>query len=369
MNLYIDGVIYTAQKTGGISRYFNELLPRLYKMGVNVELATHNRILGELPILPKDHIKSIGNIRIPPPRRFFGSFLNPINKYLENNYWSKKTNGVFHTTYFSTFPTLKIPQVVTVYDMIYEKFPDFFYRESDHEFIKIKKKSFDAASAIIAISESTKKDLMEAYNISESKIYVTHLGVNDTFVKIQDANLKKDFLVKKNISKPFLLFLGSRIGYKNFQPFLQSFVRLNNPNLDVVTLGGGSFTAEENQLLEKLGIKNKVHNFGFVSDQDLIMWYNTAAAFVFPSLYEGFGIPLLEALACGTPLVCSNTSSFYEVAGEFAEYFDPSSVPDMAEKISKSLHGNNRQSGGMARAKEFSWDKTVQETLSIYKLL
>ncbi len=372
MNIYIDGIIYNLQKTGGISRYFNEYLSRLNNIEVDtkINILIDKDLIGELPKEENITIKKVRQLTPPRPNRIFKPLFQPINNYLKNRYWEKLTTGVFHSTYFTTYESLKIPQVLTVHDMIYEKFPVFFHTKLSLEFVKQKKKCIDSADAIICVSENTKKDLIDYYNVNENRISIIYLGVSHDFKKITDKKIKEDFLDKKNIIKPYLLYVGARDKYKNFLGFIKSYNNLNEFNLDVIVVGGGKFTEKEINLFKTNNIENKIHNFGFVSNRELISLYNCAKAFVFPSLYEGFGIPLLEAMACGTPIATSNSSSLPEVAGDSALYFDPKDTENMTKVIAQVIlegRNSNRIKLGLNRVKNFTWSKTAEETLRVYK--
>ncbi len=372
MNIYIDGIIYNRQKTGGISRYFNEYFNELNKIDndTKIEIIMDKKPIGTLPKKENVSIEKIKQLTIPRPNRIFKPLFQLVNDYIKNRYWGKLTDGVFHSTYFTTYKNLKIPQVLTVYDMIYEKFPSFFHTKSSVEFVTQKKECIDLADAIICISENTKKDLVDYYDVDKNKIYVIYLGVSPDFKKITNKNIKEKFLNKKNIKKPYLLYVGGRDKYKNFLTFIKAYCNLNELNLDIIVVGGGKFTEKEIDLFKKLNIKNKIHNLDFVSNEELILLYNCATAFVFPSLYEGFGIPLLEAMACGTPVATSNSSSLPEVAGNSALYFNPKDINNMTEVIKQVIlegRNSNRIKLGLSRVKNFTWEKTAKETLSVYK--
>jgi len=372
MKVHIDGIIYGIQKTGGISRYFNEYLTQITRIddSTNIKIALSKKPIGTLPKSKNIHITNLPQLPAIRPMRVFKSLIEPVNKYIKNMYWKNQTKGIFHSTYFTTYKSLGIPQVLTVHDMIYEKFPEFFNRKSDLEFIKQKKKCIDSADSIICVSHSTKKDLMDTYDINENKISVVYLGVSSKFKEIKDRNLIKKLLDKKGIKKPYLLYVGQRYSYKNFLTFIHAHHLLNDVNLNIICVGGGQFNEKECSLFEKFGIKDQVHIFTHASDDELALLYNGASAFVFPSLYEGFGLPILEAMACGSPMTISNISSLPEIAGEAALYFDPKNEIDMMRKIKQTISDGKNSSRvklGLNRVRNFTWEKTAKETLDIYK--
>lgn len=367
MNIFIDGIIYNLQKRGGISRYFTECLNRISNnSNIKIKLWLGNNLQGKLPQGKNIEIIYKNNIPILRPNKIFKPLINPINIYKENKYWGNCKNGIFHSTYFSTYKTIKIPQILTIHDMTYEKLPLFFNKRIDKDFIIKKKKCIDAADAIICVSENTKKDVIELYNIDANKIYVVYLGVSEEFKKTIDEKKNNDIKIRM----PFLLYVGSRVHYKNFTNFIKAYHLLNASELKIITVGGGPYDPQEIELFKNLNISHKIINLGFISDKKLNVLYNSALCFVSPSFYEGFGITLLEAMACGTPITASNTSSLPEVAGNAALYFNPDDPADIADKIKQTItegRASKRIVCGHERIKQFSWDKTADETLKIYK--
>ena len=357
MKILIDGIAYSLKKTGGVRRYFDGLLPNLKKLDKNLEI--------EL-FLPK-------KIPTPPPKTIFEPLLGPINEIILRRQWESIKGDIFHTTYYTRHPDKKIPQVVTVYDMIYEKFPQYFSSKKNQFFKKQKKKAVESADALICISKNTKKDILKFFQVDENKISVIYPGVNLNFKKISDKFKKNKFLQKYKIKKPYLLFVGPRGRYKNFLFFVKAYASWEkNLNFDLIVVGGTKFSNEEGQYLNKLGVKNKAFNFRYVTDKDLSLFYNCAYAFIFPSLYEGFGLPLLEAMACGTLCLASNKSSFPEIGRNSILYFDPEKPHDILKNLNQSLHKDKRLKlieKSLKRAKDFSFKKTAKQTLEVYKRL
>ena len=219
------------------------------------------------------------------------------------------------------------------------------------------------ASKIIAISESTKQDIIEILGIDENKIKVIYLG-NSMSLSLSKSNI--------DLPNKYLLFVGYRGEYKNFNRFIDSAAHLLNDDCDlnVICVGGGEFSPSELGKFEKKDISKQLLQFD-LDDDSLAYFYNNALAFVFPSLYEGFGMPVLEAFACECPLICSNTSSLPEVAGNAAEYFDPYDVSDMQAVITKVLNDSHLRSELVLKGKNrlplFSWEATAKKTIELYK--
>jgi glycosyltransferase involved in cell wall biosynthesis len=249
--------------------------------------------------------------------------------------------------------------------MIYELFPEYF--PSSKNFLDGKLRVLRQASKIIAISETTKKDLIKVYNLSADKIDVVYLAssLNSGIVQhTADSSAR-------SIPERYLLYVGNRDLYKNFLFFIEAItpLLLEDKSLSVVCAGGKDFSRAELKLFTQWGIEKQLH-YCSVDDILLSSLYCHAEAFVFPSLYEGFGIPILEAFACDCPVLISNTGSLPEIAGDAAVQFDPRnrvSVHDAVKRVlsSTSLQGELREKG-KKRAQLFSWERTARETKQVY---
>ncbi len=277
----------------------------------------------------------------------------------------KLVYDIFHPTYyFPYFHDWSKPMVITIHDMIPEKFPeDFRGLSMTREWKKI---FTNRAEKIIAVSENTKRDIIELYGVKEEKITVIHHG-NSFCPEMME---KVDFT--KPIFQRYLLFVGIRRGYKNFDRMFRAVTPLVKKDLidGVICVGGGDFEKREQQLIDDLDMSQAVLRYD-VSDEELAFLYRNARAFVFPSLYEGFGFPLLEAFASGCPVCCSYGSSFPEVAGDAAYYFDPYSEDSIRESIEKVLTSDAFRQELIIKGKErlqfFSWEKTAQDTKKVYE--
>lgn len=355
--------MFTLQKYGGVSRYFYELIKKFNKLD-GIEISTslifsNNHYISDTKFVK--HFKFLPNLEFRGKQRIMTKF----NKIVTIRQLKKQNFDLFHPTYYDPYFLNYIgnkPFVLTVYDMIHEKFADMFSpkdRTSEYKKLLVQK-----ASKIIAISESTKKDLIELFGTEESKIEVVYLGNSMLF----DSHT----LLEVEIPNKYILFVGSREGYKNFDRFLEaaSVLLQVDKELSIICAGGGQFTSIQLALFESLGIKNQLYQYD-LNDKTLALLYKNAQVFVFPSLYEGFGIPILESFACGCPLACSNTSSLPEIAVNAAEYFDPYSVDSIRKSIRNILENKNSRAqliqNGSERLKEFSWEKTALETKKVYE--
>lgn len=363
MKVLFDHQIFTAQKYGGISRYFFEL-DKKFKIIKNIDtvipllvsknhyfLKKHNFLLN-LFFLNREFI---GKQRIM-------SLVNKLNTVREIKI---QKFDIFHPTYYDPYflnYINEVPFVLTVYDMIHEKFTHMF--PSNDLTINNKKILIEKASKIIAISESTKKDIIEVYGTEESKIDVIYLGNS----LVYDPNN----IININIPNNYILYVGSRMGYKNFNKFISSVceILLNDKDLSVLCAGGGKFTSDEVSFFSALNISDKIFQYD-LNDDNLAYFYRHAKLFIFPSLYEGFGIPILEAFACECPIVCSNTSSLPEIAANAAQYFDPYNEESISVAISDVLNSSELRKElvkkGSERLNFFSWEKTAFQTEEIYR--
>ncbi len=366
-NISYDFQIFTSQRYGGVSRYFYELCSRISSQSEGVISPS---ILAPLHVnqyikqLAPHQLRAIGSVK---PFRGSSRALKLINEgvsYVKNRV---DLPDLIHETYYSrrTVAPKNCPIVLTVYDMIHELFNQKF-RVNDQT-TTLKRIAVERANHIICISESTKQDLMRLFGTDEKKISVTHLGFSIDNKKIIDENDRP-----KLHGKPFILQVGSRAGYKNFSTLLQAYTasaQLRN-NFDLISFGTTSFNADEMAMIRILGIQDKVH-CASGNDQQLAQYYQAATLFVYPSLYEGFGIPPLEAMHFGCPVACSNTSSIPEVVGTAAKLFDPTSAESMRaameELVSRKYVRDRYIELGYERLKMFSWDKCAFETSTIYK--
>lgn len=260
-------------------------------------------------------------------------------------------------------------QVFPLYDMIYERFPEHFPRavESNRAFIAEKRACLDRADLILAISQSTAADCLRYYpSVRAERIQVTPLGVDGVFFDAPPAS----------VTTPYFLFVGHRSGYKNFARLVEGFARseLHQGYELLVVSPTPTFNTDERALIESVGLARRVRLLTDVTDDALRSLYAGATGFVYPSEYEGFGLPILEAMAAGTIIATADRSSMPEVGGDVAFYFDPTEPDEIAERLVEivELGGAEREhrvSMGIRRAKEFSWERCCNETNSAIRSL
>jgi len=286
---------------------------------------------------------------------------------------------VMHFTHFNAPLFFKGPKIiVTIHDLTLSFFPgnkmtSWPFRLAYHLILKsIVKKSLK----IIAVSNNTKQDIINHLNISEHKIDDIYEGVNSEFKKIdsvQESQLRTSYSIKK----PYLLYTGVWREHKNVIGLLKAFSILRQKykiDCDLVITGSkNNRYPEVLDIINNLKLVKHVKLVGLVPENDLIALYNFAKVYVFPSFYEGFGLPPLEAMACGTVVSASNASCIPEICGDHVFYFDPSDVNDMANVINKSYYCDDIRvdiiKTGLNYVKQFSWEKMAQQTLNLYQNL
>jgi glycosyltransferase involved in cell wall biosynthesis len=366
MRIALDYQAFVLQSYGGISRYFTRLAQGMLYMEQQVGIFAPLHRNGYLSALPKEVIHGKYIDRYPArTARFFGAY-NQIGSRFQMARWKP---DLVHETYYSKMATAprRCPGVVTVYDMIHELFPNDFPLKD--KAVNFKRIAVERADHVICISENTKMDLMRLYGTSANKLSVVHLGF-DQFLSTTGSTR---FVTPSG--RPFILYVGQRGGYKNFMGFLRAVASSSRllSDFDIIAFGGGLFSSGELSEISALGFSEDQVIQKSGTDDLLGSLYNSARSFVYPSLYEGFGIPPLEAMAHQCPVISSKSSSMPEVIGLAGEYFDPADRDDMCRAIEDVVYSDIRinllQQSGNERLTSFSWDKCSRETLDIYRTL
>lgn len=284
---------------------------------------------------------------------------------------------IHYTNFNSPVWWRKVPSVVTIMDLTLWWFSGRtqkgWWRRLAYRWVI--KKACQNAQHIIAISEATKKDIVDMLRIDPEKISVVYLAVADRYKPTSDSSQVAEIKRKFNISKPYFLYVGQWRQHKNVARLIRAFHLLRRRyNLDYQLVLAGKVDRQCPEVLatiNQLNLQAEVILTGYVPDADLPLLYNGADAFVFPSLYEGFGLPPLEAMACGAPVVASRASCMPEILGEAAQYFDPLSVEDMAKamvEIAKNYAlRQTLRTLGFKQVKKYSFSQMAQQTLAIYR--
>ena len=388
MKILYDHQIFEQQKFGGISRYFCEVIEGLNNTGsVDVDVSlkySKNEYIRKSIFSHKAGGDPGAYENFMPGRDFKGKWnlytlrnkiIKPVQINLENKLTSiealkRQDFDVFHPTYYDDyfFPFIgSKPFVLTVYDMIHEIYPEYF---SLADKISEKKRELaKAANKIFAISECTKKDLIRFFGVPSEKIVVTHLATSMN----SDVDAPIQLPLINTLPERYILFVGARTVYKNFYFFINSMRLLMeaDPTLHIFCTGG-AFNRNEKIFFEINGIENRVHQHA-ASDVELELLYQRALVFVFPSQYEGFGIPVLEAFSNTCPAVLANAGSLPEIGGDAAVYFEPKDAQSVHAAMSEVLYNSGRRAElvalGNKRLQKFSWRKTCEETEAVYRAL
>ena len=297
--------------------------------------------------------------------KYFNQFLN---RRYSNTLLSKNGVDVFHPTYYDPYFLEylgSIPLVITVHDLTYELMNDV--SPAIKAVLEWKRLLIEKASHIITVSDNTRRDVIEYYKYSPEKVTTAHLAGGFPPSFFSENKLE----TKSKLPDQYLLFVGSRQGYKNFNSFIkEASPFLKTGEFSIVIAGGGPLTLLEKSMISNLGIEQSISVFSHVSDTFLFELYSRATVFVFPSLYEGFGIPVLEAMQCGCPTILSNNSSLPEVGGTASVYFDPYQEGALNQALVSVLQNTNQlvrmKVEGIEQAKKFNWDRTASIHLQVY---
>lgn len=363
MRIIFDQQVFLLQQFGGISRYICSLAKEMALIpDANVRVVAplhYNQHLQQMS--GRGLVWGVKVAQIPKTFRLVHCMSENMAHLAINSF----RPDIVHETYYTTtnFLPKGAKRVLTVYDMIHEKYASSFLRAE--ETITAKQSAVLRADHVICISENTRKDLLEMFEVPDDKVSVVHLGY--------------DALIPTSLPEitlpPYLLFVGSRGGYKNFEGLLRAIANsqfLKN-NFSIICFGGGAFSIEETNLISMLGLSlENVRQIGG-GDDILANLYKGAEAFIYSSYYEGFGIPPLEAMSLGCPVICSDTSSLPEVVGDAGEYFDPANYESISLAIEKVVQSQEIRDElvqkGYSRCMNFSWEKCASETMSIYRSL
>lgn len=358
MRILYDHQAFAHQDYGGITRYFSEVISEINhssEFTVDVSLLFSNNI-------------NIKNIDVCKASGFFPNInfkgkrfmMVKINQILSSHKYIYANHDIFHPTYYDSYYLRfkkRKPTALTCHDLIHEKF-----LLNDRRTISNKRKTISEADIIFTVSNNTKSDLIEYYQVPEDRIFVTHLASSLPYLDLKYLRPPKEYI----------LFVGHRDSYKNFSFFIKAVspLLIKNKSIKVYCAGGGRFSKKELQLFNELKVIESLRYFPILDD-NLTKLYAEAIAFFFPSIYEGFGIPILEAMSCGCPVAASKTSSLPEVAGDAAVFFDPydsESILSTAEMLynSNSIRDSLIERGRL-RCSEFSWKKTTEATLEGYR--
>lgn len=353
MKVFYDSTIFSRQTIGGISRYFVELLNHLPDtvtpvLGVR---ASENMYLRELAC----RRRCLSLRHVPDHRKLY----RKINGFFDRRIMKRGEYDIIHPTDYNTiYPRYNDkPVVLTVHDLIHKRLPGWFSARAIDDIDNC----IMHADALIAISNATKNDMVQYYGIDESRITVIYHG----FTPVSPAGR-----AAAPVDGRYVLFVGKRGGYKNFDTLLKAFAIVAERDRDIrLVCTGRPFTADERRAISAVGLSSRVEQHLFSTAQ-LGPLYAGAECFVFPSKLEGFGMPILEAFAAGTPVALSDASCLPEIAGDAALYFNPDAPADIAASITRIIQNPEERmrltAAGTRRLADFSWENTAAMTAQVY---
>lgn len=356
MNIYLDNIIFNLKEAGGVAVYWAELIKRLLKDNENVqfiESSIYRNIFRQELDIRRESILIESSLPIKILRYL------PLQKAITEF-------SIFHSSYYRICNQVNVLNITTVHDFTYE-----IYRKGLPKYVHTnqKKQAIKKANGIICVSENTKKDLLKFYpQIKEEHVKIVYNGVSQDYYPIlqMETNAIKQLIPFE--SKEYILYVGDRRSdYKNFRILVEACQIVKMP---LVMVGGGRLSKYEESILKiKLGAIQYIQLNG-ITNMQLNQLYNHAAFLVYPSLNEGFGIPIIEAQKAGCPVICSDQSSIPEVAGKGAFVINEISALKIVEILNqnKSTSGviNSMIEQGFFNAQRFSWDKCYQQTKQVY---
>lgn len=301
--------------------------------------------------------------------RFFEQYYFPENIRKENvDIYHVPQNGI------GMSENIDCKKVITVHDLIPYIMPETVGRGYLTKFIKEMPRIINMADGIITVSEYSKKDILKFFPIDKNKIFVTPLAADEKYKPLDKELCKNKIKSLYNIDKPFILYIGGFSPRKNVKALIKAFSRIHkslDKNYDLVIVGSNKDDLDKiKEFSSKLHIEENMKFTGFVRSEFLPIFYNSCDLFVYPSLYEGFGLPPLEAMSCGTPVITSNISSIPEVVGTSAILIDPKNTAALMSSMESILNDETLRkelsSKALKRSTLFSWEKTCEKTINVY---
>lgn len=366
MRIFYDHQVFSLQDAGGVSRYHYELIRNLQSLSaVHIQL-----FMGiNASVMPFSELRNLQTritswrtaIRPGYVRYAVNEMTSTVMAQLQGSF------DIYHPMLYRALPFVRRRRlVVTHHDCTHERFPQMFHNASF--IMERKRKLFSQADAILCVSESSRRDLLSFYDVAEQKTHVVYHGFSP-------LPMPPSFAEPAITSRlPYLLYVGSRAEYKNFSLLLAAF-SLSGLTRDyrLMVVGGGAFSSEEQAKIASLDLADQIILVPKADEATLAIAYRDAALFVYPSLYEGFGFPPLEAMSLGCPVLVHRTSSLPEVCGDAAFYFDNSDVDELSRALVSTLQDGDgvamKHKLGQQQVKRYDWARTAADTLNIYRAL
>lgn len=342
----------------GIARYTYELIRN------NAGEVQYHLLVNDIE-LAKKIFNGIKNIDFIEMKSKFLSLKEQIE--LPKIINSFKGDVIFHSPSFVASPFINKKMIMTIHDLNHIRYPEFYTPFHKYYYKFIVKTSAKKCEKILTVSDFSKQELVEWLNCSEDRISITYNGIDEAFKEEKDNEKINNIKLKYGLPEKFALYIGNQKPHKNLITLIRSLPLVDDKEIKLVI--NGNLSEECYKECVKLKIEDRINCIGFVDDKDLSVLYSLAKVFVFPSLYEGFGLPPLEAMACGCPTIVSNAASLPEVVKDGALIFDVLDYEDLASKINKirNLNLNNLKVKAKNVSKIYKWSKCYEETLEEYK--
>lgn len=373
MTLNING-FFLKYLNVGLGKYSYELIKHLNKDGKNIHLFIPND-----DNINEDTLNSLGNIYIHK----HGTLKKTGNEFVDTRLWElplyrklrKEKNSVLFTPYFMCSPYALENEVITVGDIIQYIYPQYVTSLPRYLLNLYNRKYIRDVKKIITFSNFSRDEILKHFEIDPNRIYPIYLGVSEIFQKINSNEAFGNIRLKYNLPERFILYLGGYDYRKNIPTLLEAFKKVKNmPNtndLSLVLCGkvpqkSKNIVPDIRKVIKDLAIEQYIYLIGYVPEEDLPLLYNMAEIFVYPSFYEGFGLPILEAMACGTPIIACNSTSIPEIVNRKDVLFTPSNVTELSNIIyilgNDNSYRKELSDWGIKRANNFAWEKTARLT-------
>lgn len=363
MILAIDGYEANSDQRVGIGRYAFELIDRIAHLQAEAASSYFDMVVVYVPDPPGTHMPKENarfRYRVAGPKRLWTFFGLPLALMMSR----PKPDVVFSPTHY--IPRwIRTPRVMAIMDVSYLSYPELFKASDLHKLVNWTAYSVNAAHTVITISEFSKHAIIEAYHVPSDRVVVAYPALPDWHEKL---TMSKSTTSNSATSK-YILAVGTLQPRKNFARLIEAFSTLHDTDISLVIVGKKGWLYEDILAApKKFGVEGRVKFLDFVPDSELPRLYTDATCFVLPSLYEGFGLPVLEAMSYGIPVVVSDTSSLPEIAGDAGIYVDPTSVVSIAAGITLAISetGAKRQARiteGKKRVGMFTWDKAAKQVM------
>ncbi len=370
MKIAIDASSTIPPRTG-VGNYTYELIRHLSHLNTDVEYYlyfNYFRPSKTIPQFDKRFEKRINRLPARLQRVLHNNLHLPIELFVG-------TVDIFHSPNYFVPPSSGAKLVTTIHDLTFIKYPETMTKADCLYFQKHVKQSINRSAKIITVSSNSRDDLVELLGVEVDKITVVYEAAGSHFHRIDDTSVRNRVREKYGIPEEFILSVATLEPRKNLSTLMEAFCFLKKErdiqHKLVITGKKGWLYHDIFETARESGLDSSIIFTGFVDTEDMPVIYSMSSVFAFPSLYEGFGLPLLEAMSCGAPVVCSDTSSLPEVVGDAGILVEPTNVKAWVESLEKSLKDKDfvqiLRSKGLQRSKLFSWEKAAKETFQVYK--